>query len=149
MQTLDGAILMKKFIYTIRFPLIAEVINSALVQVVGTEYGVFAYPLVTTTIALWAGALIARDLAHAAWAGPAIMFCGVLVVGIFGAFSSPFSLDELKDIPEHAKNAWAMENPRLTAFMGLALATAIFTPASALISALGGFIGKRLGTADQ
>jgi hypothetical protein len=144
---------MTKFFYTIRFPLIAEVINSALVQVVGTEYGVFAYPLVTTAIVLWAGALIAREswgsLAHAAWAGPAIMFFGVLVVGIFGAFSSPLSLDELKDIPERAQNAWAMENPRLAGFMGLVLATAIFTPVAALISALGGFIGKRLGTADQ
>lgn len=144
---------MKNFIYTIRFPLITEGINSALVQVVGTEYGVFAYPLVTTAIALWAGALVARQswgsIAHAAWTGPAIMFFGVLVVGIFWAFSTPLSLDELKDIPERAQNAWAMENPRLAGFMGLVLATAVFTPVAALVSALGGLIGKRLGTADQ
>lgn len=77
------------------------------------------------------------------------MFFSVLVVGIFWAFCSPLSVDELKDIPERAQNAWVMENPRLAGFMGLVLATATLTPVAALISALGWFVGKRLGTADQ
>lgn len=137
---------MKRFIFTIRIPLIAELINSILAQVLGAEYGFLVFPLVTAAIAFWAGFLIAKEswgsLAHAGWAGPFVLVLGVVIASTTLAISGPFSAAELEGVAERAKHGWVMEHPRLTALLGFVMSTAMIMPVAALISLLGGLLAK-------
>jgi len=143
---------MKRFILKIRMPLIAELFNSVLAQLLGTEYGFLVFPLFTAAIAFWAGFLIAKEswgsLAHAGWAGPFILILGILVASASLAISPPFSAAELEGIAARVRYTWVMEYPRLTALLGFAIASVVIMPVAALISVLGGLLGKHSKTAN-
>lgn len=136
------------FIWTIRWPLIVEAINSILVQAIGGTT-VFIGHAISFAVVFWGGWLVGRErwgtLAHAAWVGPVVWLLGfTIVAGLVGSLTGDFS-----EVEETLAGTWAESQPHLAYFAGVVIAATLFTPFAVLISLFGGVVGKKMRGGKQ
>jgi hypothetical protein len=132
---------MKRQIQALRWPLIIEIVNSIILQVSGrSSIILFLSWCITITIIFWSGWLIIKKkwgtLLRAACSGPMILILGfTLIGGAYNVITGDFS---------HVGKALKIDiNPRLAYLGGVVLSTLAVLPLAALISWLGGVIGRR------
>jgi len=77
----------------------------------------------------------------AACAGPIILLLGfVLVAVLYNLITADFSA-----VAESAKHTWVKDSPRLAYLVFVLVSTTLFMPLAALVSVLGGVIGRKFG----
>ena len=136
---------MKRFLITIRWALLIEVLNSLLGQLLRPHLGYVPFHAVTIAVLFWSGWLVTKkqrgSLAHAAWAGPVILVLGFMLVGVlYNLITGDFS-----EVGQGANVSWVKDSPRLAYLVAVLGSTILFLPLAALVSVLGGVIGRKVG----
>lgn len=135
---------MKQYLYTIRFPIIAALVNSLIYQFTWpTTGGLVVFSTIRILIAIWAGYAIVKSkvgaVAIASFAGPILLFFDhVFIGGTLGVITHDFS-----QLPANVLAGSPFENqPRLAYFLGVLLSFLMFFPVAMAVAAGGGLLAR-------
>jgi hypothetical protein len=133
---------MKTLLQTIRWPLLIEIANALLVQLLPTSTTALLVIswAITISIIFWGGWLVLKEnwgtLLRAASVGPIILIFGfTLIGGLYNLVTGDFSnikTTSMKDI-----------NPRILYLGGVVVSTLMVVPVVALISLFGGVLSRK------
>lgn len=135
---------MKRYLYTIRFLIIAAVMNSLIYQFTWlTTGGLVVFSTVRIVIAIWAGYTIVKSkvgtVAIASFAGPILLFFDhVLIGGMLGVITHDFS-----QLPATVLAGGPFQNqPRLAYLLGILMSFLMFFPVAMAVAAGGGLLAR-------
>lgn len=131
---------MKKILHTLRWLLLIEIVNVLLIQFLEQTTALLIISWsVTISIIFWGGWLIIKTewgtLARAAFVGPIILICFMLIGGLYNLATGDFS--------DLAKPKKIDINPRILYVGGVVISTIMVVPIAALISLIGGILGRK------